>query len=270
MKLGIGTYTFTWAIGVPGQIPKHPLSPTDLLRRAVALKVGLLQFCDNLPLTRLTPAELNQFFLLTRIHQIDVEIGTRGLEESNLHACLNLARIFNAPFVRLVIDAVGHEPTPEEIVDRLRPIVREYAATGVKLALENHDRFSARSLVELVEELGPAHTGICLDTVNSLGALEGPEVVVERLAPYTLNLHVKDFIIRRMNSQMGFDVVGCPVGRGRLDVPWLLEHLHAVGRDVNAIVELWTPPAESLEATISRERQWAEASIDYLRRWIPA
>ena len=67
--------------------------------------------------------------------------------------------------------------------------------------------------------------GVCLDTVNSFGALEGPAVVVEALAPLAVNLHVKDFVVTRHSSQMGFTVEGRPAGQGSLDVPWLFREL---------------------------------------------
>jgi sugar phosphate isomerase/epimerase len=92
--------------------------------------------------------------------------------------------------------------------------------------------------------------------------------VVERLAPYALNLHVKDFTISRVDGQMGFSVEGAPAGRGRLDVPRLLERLAAAGRDVNAILELWTPRQAGLEETIAREAEWASQSLSYLRRLV--
>jgi sugar phosphate isomerase/epimerase len=115
-------------------------------------------------------------------------------------------------------------------------------AAGVKLALENHDRFDSRTLAAIVVELGTEHAGVCLDTVNSFGALEGPAIVVPTLAPYTLSLHVKDFTVRRPPHQMGFVVEGCAAGAGRLDLPWILGVLRAAGRDVNAILETWVTP----------------------------
>jgi sugar phosphate isomerase/epimerase len=116
--------------------------------------------------------------------------------------------------------------------------------------------------------LGPEDAGICLDTVNSFGALEGPEVVVRQLAPYTLNLHVKDFTIERVASKMGFILTGSPAGRGRLDLPWLLRQLRLAGRDVNAILETWPPFGRTLEETLARERSWVEASVRHLRQLI--
>lgn len=270
MRLGIGSYTFTWAVGVPGHAPRQPLTPLGLLERAGKLGVSVVQFCDNLPLTSLTPAELEGLCAFAREHGIAVELGTRGIADTaNLLAYVQLAKLLSAPFVRMVVDSQGHEPSPEECVSRLRPLLPCFAEAGVKLAIENHDRFSSAALARIVEELGPDHSGICLDTVNSFGALEGPEIVVKTLAPYTLNLHVKDFTIARVSSQMGFVINGCAAGQGRLNVPWLLDQLRAAGRDVNAILELWTPFGPTLDDTLAREAAWAEISVRYLRQIIP-
>jgi len=270
MRLGIGSYTFAWAVGVPGHPVARPLTPMDLLRRAEQLGVRVVQFCDNLSLLALSQTDVDAVSAFARHRGMAVEIGTRGLADSAiLLAHLELARRFQAGFVRLVVDSKGHEPSLEECVVRLRPLLPRFIEAGVKLALENHDRFSAATLASMVEQLGPEHVGICLDTVNSFGALEGPEVVVKALAPYTLNLHVKDFTIGRVGSQMGFVIAGCAAGQGRLNVPWLCDQLRAAGRDVNAIIELWTPYGPTVEATVARESEWAGESVQYLRKIIP-
>ena len=115
----------------------------------------------------------------------------------------------------------------------------------------------------------PATVGICLDTVNSFAALEGPEVVVETLGPYVVNLHLKDFAVVRHGNLMGFRIEGRPAGQGMLSVPWVLAKLQSFGKDCNAILELW-PPREATESeTIRQEAEWAETSVRALRRWIP-
>lgn len=269
MRLGIGSYTFTWAVGVPGHPPARPLTVTELARTAARLGVRVVQYADNLPLTRCAEPKLKELEVLADRHGLQFELGTRGIRAGRLDEHLTLARRFRAPFVRLVLDAPGHEPSRDEAVELLRPIAARYADAGVILALENHDRFPARVLAGMAEELGRDRVGVVLDTVNSFGALEGPAEVVPALAPYTVNLHVKDFTVRRVPSQMGFMVEGCPVGQGRLDVPWLLAALRAAGRDVNAVVELWTPPAATLEETLAREAGWAAESVQFLRNLIP-
>ncbi|MCC6444684.1 MAG: sugar phosphate isomerase/epimerase [Armatimonadetes bacterium] len=266
MKPGLGSYTFTWAVGVPGFAPDRPMDAFALLEAAARLEAKAVQFCDNLPLSGLPEPELRALRAEADSMGIAVEVGTRGLDPENLRAYLRLAAPFGCPFVRLVIDRPGDEPSPEEALARLRPILPDFARAGVKLAVENHDRFPASVLARLVESLGADRAGVCLDTVNSFGCLEGLEAAIPILAPYTLNLHVKDFILRRMSHQMGFIIEGCPAGQGRLDIPRLLEQLAAAGKsEISAVLELWTPPEATLEETIRKERRWAEESMAYLQ-----
>ncbi len=269
MRLGIGSYAFAWAIGVPGHPPARPMTAFDLLDEAARLRVGLVQICDNLPLTKLSSSELDRFAARALQLNIQVEVGTLGLDPGNLRAYLQLARRFGAPFVRVVVDSPGDEPTPDEIVARLRPAVGEYAEAGVRLAIENHDRLSSGTLAWIVEQLGTENVGICLDTVNSFGALEGPAVVVETLGRHTLCLHAKDFTIHRVGHRMGFVLEGCPAGAGQLDVPWLLGQLTKHSRPFNVILETWVTPGKTLEETIGQERTSTEAGAGYLRGLIP-
>jgi 3-oxoisoapionate decarboxylase len=269
MRLGIGSYAYAWAIGVPGHPPARPMTAFDLLDEAARLGVRLVQVCDNLPLVKLSLEELERFVARAAELNIQVEVGTLGLEPNNLRAYLQLARRFDSGFVRVVVDSHGDEPTPEEIVTRLRRVVQEYAAAGIRLAIENHDRLPSGTLAWIVERLGPEHVGICLDTVNSFGSLEGPAVVVGNLGRYVLCLHAKDFTIRRVNHRMGFVLEGCPAGAGQLDVPWLLGQLAKNSRPFNVILETWVSPGKTLEETISSERASTEAGANYLRKLIP-
>ena len=263
MKWGIGTYTFTWAIGVAGyDAPQNPLDALGLLERAVTLGAAVVQYCDNLPLTALNVEERSVLLRRAQETGIALEIGTRGIAADNLRENLALARQCESPFVRVVVDKGSDEPTPEQVITRLRPLLPEFENAGVKLALENHDRFTARTLANIIEELNPARVGICLDTVNSFGSLEGPEIVVETLRPYVVNLHVKDFTVRRVPHQMGFLIEGAPAGQGRLNVPYLMTQLPP---DISAILELWTPYQNATEATIQSEDKWAAESVSYLK-----
>ena len=117
---------------------------------------------------------------------------------------------------------------PLASVRTIRPVLPELHGAGITLAIENHDRFTARQFAQIVQQLDSPAVGICLDTVNSLGALEGPDAVVTALAPWVVSLHVKEFCIRRADHQMGFIIEGRPAGQGRLNVPWLLEQLRTL------------------------------------------
>jgi L-ribulose-5-phosphate 3-epimerase UlaE len=89
--------------------------------------------------------------------------------------------------------------------------------------------------------------------------------VATLLAPFTVNLHLKDFVIERQSHWMGFSVSGRPAGEGMLDIPSLLRRIAIHGRCATAVLELWTPPESRIEDTLAREARWAEQSLDYLR-----
>ena len=238
MRLGIGSYTYPWAIGVPGHPPSCPMRAIDLVERAAALGVRVVQIADNLPLHELSGSEMADLRDLADRLGISIQVGTRGIEPDHLSAYLRLAQRFHSPILRVVVDTAQQQPTEAEIVESIGALVPELERAGVALAIENHDRFAVRALVGMLERIDSDRVGICLDTVNSFGALEGPEVVLDTLGPWVVNLHVKDFCIARASHKMGFTVEGCPAGRGRLDVVQLLDRLRDLGRDPDAILEL--------------------------------
>ena len=263
MLVGLSSYTFPWAVGVPGWPPATPLRPVELLRTAADLGVGVVQFADNLPLDELDEQQLAAVEAVAGEHGLQLEVGTRGIGE-HLVRYADLAVRLGSPFVRVVLDRGADEPSVAEAVARLSRYEPAFRSRGRQLAIENHDRFSSEQLLHIVDALGD-WVGICLDTVNSLGALEPPETVLAALGPRAINVHLKDFTIQRHRHALGFEVVGTPLGQGRLDLPRLLAALEGWGRVQTAILELWTPLGESLDLTIAQERAWAVASLDHLR-----
>jgi sugar phosphate isomerase/epimerase len=268
MKLGIGSYAYYWATGAPGYPPASPLTAHDLIDKAAALGVGLVQLDDNLPLHTFSSSEVEALAAHARDRSIELEIGTRGIHPELLRKYMALASSVRSPIVRTLIDTADHHPSPDEVVATLQTIIPDYESAAITLAIENHDRFRVRALAQIIERIGSDYVGVCLDTVNSFGALEGPEVVVEVLGPLCVNLHVKDFRVRRVDHLMGFEVEGTPAGQGMLDIPWLLDSLTKHQHDPNVILELWPPPEPDLAATIAKEDRWVRESIAYLRQHI--
>ena len=276
MRLGVTSYAFTWEIGVPGFVfddvepaSHDKLTAPALLERAAALGVGVVQSPGQPPPRPCFRGGIRDLRQRADLLGLSLEVGTRGIDPEHLLTYLRVARELDSPLVRIVVDTTTIRPTSAEVVSSLREVMPEYEAAGVDLAIENHDRFESAALLQILRSVRSARIGICLDTVNSFGALERPEVVVVALGPHTMSLHIKDFEVRRAPHGMGLVVEGEPAGRGRLDIEWLLSELRALGRDPNALLELWTPPEATLPATIAKERQWAEESIAYLRTHVP-
>jgi sugar phosphate isomerase/epimerase len=263
MELGLSSYTYGWSIGVPGHPPAAPMDEQGLLDRVRHHGLKRVQVCDNLPLIRLSADRLNRFADRAVAEGVAIEVGSRRLTVEHVAEMAALARRLQAKLIRFVIDGPDFHPDPREVIRTLNESVP--LLDGLVLGIENHDRFSARTLRSVIEEIGSERVGLCLDTANSLGAGEGLATVVAELAHLTVNLHIKDFSIRRLPHLMGFMVEGRPAGSGMLDLAGLLKELGRFQRCESAVLELWTPPEPSLEATLAKEEQWVEQSLRHLR-----
>jgi sugar phosphate isomerase/epimerase len=266
MKLGVGSYTYVWAVGVPGYpAPARPMTAFDLLERAAGLGVGVLQIADNLPLDRLPVWGRATLARAAEGMGIEIEVGMRGIDPACIREYVGIAEQLGSSFVRTLTDTPTHRPTQAEATSLLRAVAPDLASAGVRLGIENHDRFPAETLVDIVRGAGSDAIGICLDTANSIGCLEGTATVLETLGPHTLNLHVKDCRVSRLPHEKGFVVEGCPAGQGQVDVPAVVRRIAGFGHDPNVILELWPPPDADIEKAVAREREWAEESVRYLR-----
>ena len=55
MRLGISSYTYGWAVGTDTHRPPGALTAHDLIDRAAAFGVRVVQLCDNLPAATYEP-----------------------------------------------------------------------------------------------------------------------------------------------------------------------------------------------------------------------
>lgn len=265
MRLGLSSYTYTWAVGVPGSLPAEPLLICGLLEKAIEKGIGVVQIADNLPIENLSEEDLDLLLEYAENKNINLEMGSRGLSPDHTMKCLLTAEYIKSPLLRMVIDSAGFEPQLPDIISIIRDLLPEFRSRKIRLAIENHDRFKARQFEEIVQAAGSEWIGICLDSVNSMGAGEGFETVSDILIPYTLNLHIKDFTIFRAPHKMGLAIEGRPAGKGMLNIPELVTKIEKTGLCRSAILELWTPPGKDLDETIARESSWADESITYLK-----
>jgi sugar phosphate isomerase/epimerase len=265
MKLGLSTYTYTWAVGVPGNIPETPLTAENFIDKAFAAGIQLVQIADNLPLECWTTEALHDLLDYASSRGINIEMGSRGLTPEHTLQCLKSAEILKSPILRMVIDQKDYEPDLQTIISIVKDLVPEFKSRNIRLAIENHDRLKAAEFEKIINAVNSEWIGICLDSVNSMGAGEGFETVSEILLPYTINLHLKDFCIKRVSHKMGFVIEGTPAGQGMLNISHLIGSLKKYNKCNSAILELWTPRQSSTEETIELENAWAEQSLLFLK-----
>jgi 3-oxoisoapionate decarboxylase len=267
MRLGISSHTYAWGIGVSGfPQPAKPLDAFDLVRKAVALDVPVVQIADNLPLHLITPSTRSDLKKFAAESHVDLEVGTAGIDREHLLTYLAIASELGSPILRTLLDAKGQKPTVRESISTLRDVIPEFEKAGVCLAIENHDRFPADDLATIISAVASPKIGVCLDTANSLGCGEDVYWVLGELASKVVNLHIKDFQVTRLPHHKGFVVEGAPAGRGCLDVPAVLSALRGRHESMTAVVELWLSPDDDIEQTIQREDRWAIESVAYVRQ----
>jgi 3-oxoisoapionate decarboxylase len=264
--MDVAISSFAFGCSVAGQKPRF--DAFSLIQFAREHGVGAVQIGDHLPLHEMPVGTLERLHDSARDCGVRIEIGARGLTESNLSQYVDLCVRLEAKMLRFVVDQAGYEPAPGHVVSLLRDALPGLRAAGVVLGLENHDRFPARVLRSLVEAVGAPQVGVCLDTANSFGAGEGLEHVTALLAPVTVNLHVKDVTIRRFPHQQGFLIEGCELGTGALPIRDTIAAVQASGRCSTAVLEAWTTPMTEYEQTCRIEVERAARGLDTLRRWL--
>jgi sugar phosphate isomerase/epimerase len=174
----------------------------------------------------------------------------------------------DAKLLRFVIDRDSYRPSPEQIVRLIESKLPDLMEKDIFLALENHDRLKAIEYLEILDRIDNPYVGICLDTANSLGAGESLEWVAPILAPYTLNLHIKDIGITRLNHKQGFVVEGRVAGKGIVNIPEIIKAVSKSGKCMSCILEQWVPVEKDPQLTLLKEEIWAKKSIKYLKKCV--
>jgi 3-oxoisoapionate decarboxylase len=269
MKVGISSYTFPWAVGLPGATPACPLRPMQLLEKARELGVGLVQFGANMALDRLPDDQLHDVVEHADAWNIDLEMATGGISPEPLREQIRFAKRYGLILVKTTPEnPTGCTPTRTEISYCLQSVVGELAGGEISLAIDN-SRIPAAELNEVLESIRNPWLGAALDTANPMALLQGWQISARVLAHRTLSLQIKDFVVQPGAHGMGFTIKGCPLGKGQLNIPWLVESFAALRIEPSAILESWIPEQQTLAETITLEDEWARQGVQYLRRFVP-
>ena len=153
MRLGIGSRTYPWAVGLPDSAPPpQPMTAWRLIGRAAALGLHVVQICDNLPLDRLSVGALPTLAEQASRHGIHLEVGTRGLTIPHLRVQVRLAEKIGAELLRVAIDTTDHHPTKDEVLRLLGETLPECEQIGVPLG--SFVELGVQAMQGIDEELG--------------------------------------------------------------------------------------------------------------------
>lgn len=236
MKVGIDSYCYHRFFGEVYSQQRQPAKRMvleDFIDRAKALGVDgvSLESCfiprkDDAGYLESVKARLDTYGF-DRVyawgHPDGLEGGKNPTEFADLIRALGHARAIGAPVMRIVGSSLmfrfeDHQEQIRRLVLQLREAVRIAADHGIKLAIENHIDFTAKEILQLIEEVGSPHLGVNFDTGNFARLLDDPIKGMELLAKHTLTTHIKDL---RINPTAAVDdwffFSTTPVGEGFID-----------------------------------------------------
>ena len=130
------------------------------------------------------------------------------------------------------------------------PIVEKYR---MRLGIENHKDWRVDEQVRLLEQYSSEYVGVSLDTGNNLAVLDDPMETVEKLAPYTFNVHFKDMAVEETDT--GFLLSEVPLGEGMLDLKRMVEMVRRARPEVYFSLEMIT--RDPLEVPCVTDKYWA-------------
>jgi sugar phosphate isomerase/epimerase len=261
-KIGLSSYAFFWQLS---DKVSEPLSIHDALRRTAELGVGLFQICDYAPLESMSDDELAAVRRTADSLGITLELGTKGIRPEHLLRFLHIARILGSDLLRTMFNVPGHAPGTDEATAIFAETLPAFEAAGVRIAVETYEQVPTARILDVIRRVDSPYLGICSDPANTVAALEMPREVINAVAPYVLNMHIKDFAFSRKEGWVGFTYSGAPLGEGLLDYDYMAEKIQPTQRNINQIVEHWLPWQDSETETIRLENQWTQQSLEFLR-----
>ncbi len=134
------------------------------------------------------------------------------------------------------------------------PIVEKYK---MPLGIENHKDWRVDEQVALLRQYDSEYLGVSLDTGNNLTVLDDPDEVVEKLAPYTFNVHLKDMAAEE--CERGYLLSEVPLGEGMLDIKRMVDTIRRARPDVFFSLEMIT--RDPLEVPCLTDKYWATFEV---------
>jgi sugar phosphate isomerase/epimerase len=135
-------------------------------------------------------------------------------------------------------------------IARSVPIVDKHR---LPLGLENHKDWTVDQQAALLKEYSSEYFRVCLDTGNNISLLDDPMEVIEKLAPFTVNTHIKDMGVEEY--QDGFLLSEVPFGDGLMDMKRVVDIIRQAQPKVHFSLEMIT--RDPLEVPCLTEKYWA-------------
>jgi sugar phosphate isomerase/epimerase len=135
------------------------------------------------------------------------------------------------------------------------------------LGIENHKDFIVEEFVPILKKFSSEYFGACIDFGNNMSLLEDPMELIEGLAPYVINTHIKDMAVEEYEE--GFLLSEVPLGQGVVDLKRAVALLKQKRPSVKFSLDMLT--RDPLKITCLTEKYWVtfpERNGKYLARML--
>jgi sugar phosphate isomerase/epimerase len=154
-----------------------------------------------------------------------------------IEASMSIAAEADLPLVTLHAGFLSESRADIErakILDRIRMIAGTFATVDINVALETGQE-TAATLVDVLRELNQPNVGVNFDPANMvLYGTGDPVAAIELLAPWVMQVHIKDAQPASTSGEWGREV---RVGDGAIDWPAFVNVVKNLDREVVCVIE---------------------------------
>lgn len=121
---------------------------------------------------------------------------------------------------------------------KLARVVPILERNKMPMGIENHKDWTVEQMVPLLKSYNSEYLGVCIDWGNNMSLLDDPVEVVERLAPFCINSHIKDMSVEEYAD--GFYLAEVPLGQGMLPLKKMMDMILAARPNVKFSLDMLT------------------------------
>ena len=256
MKIGVSSYSFSKYMKQTG----CDLKEVCCLAKGIgfdAIEFTDLKVEDPIALAKELRALCAELGLEISAYAVGMNLLKGDGEENvqTLLSCVDVAEALGAPVLRHdICSALPEGMTWEDAIPEMAPLIRRVTAyakeKGIRTCSENHGyifRDSVR-VEKVIHAVNDENYRWLLDIGNFLCADEWPTDAIERALPYTIHVHVKDFLYRKtenlsvlpegfFKTRNGNLLRGTVLGHGDVPVAACVKRLGEFGYDGTVSLE---------------------------------
>jgi 3-oxoisoapionate decarboxylase len=287
MRAGLCSYAYRWAISHPGETER--MDTFKFVDRAVELGAKAIQICDNLSIEFFNDPELASLKEYISKNSLYLELGMKGSQPERVEKMIGHCKKLDVGLLRIVLSDKGWNLSKAEYKDLLTGLSKKAGDNKIILAVENHFEMSSHDLAQIITSINSPNLRVCLDVVNSVTHLCGYKETCLALAPYAVSVHIKDVELNRFQDifknhsqalvseqarkeildtfSTGFYISGGRLGKGVIDINWVINEISKNNYDPDIFLESWMDPKSTLAETILAEQNMVETDFKTLKTY---